>query len=93
MPPLQGRSWAFIRGGIDEKVVILFFYLKTNKVVKVRKNKKLNYLSIFSLSLDKIRGRGPIKSVGICFINIHLVYKIFQIFSNENNNQIKWNRI
>ena len=73
MPPLQGRSWAFIRGGIDEKVVILFFYLKTNKVVKVRKNKKLNYLSIFSLSLDKIRGRGPIKSVGICFINIHLV--------------------
>ena len=44
MPPLQGRSWAFIRGGIDEKVVILFFYLKTNKVVKFRKNKKLNYL-------------------------------------------------
>ena len=49
MPPLQGRSWAFIRGGIDEKVVILFFYLKTNKAVKVRKNKKLLFINIFQI--------------------------------------------
>ena len=61
-------------------MVILFFYLKTYKVVKVRMNKKLNYLSIFLLSLDKIRGRGPIKSVGICFINIHLVKRKGDIY-------------
>ena len=46
-PLCKGVVGLLSEGGIDEKVVILFFYLKTNKVVKVRKNKKLLFINIF----------------------------------------------